>query len=71
LIPLALPVAHSVFAAASGCSDRPWTQDEVMPTFLGAQQGATADELPAIYGRDAATDWPRSRRGKTQTTGFA
>jgi FAD/FMN-containing dehydrogenase len=30
----------------------PWTQDQIMPTFLGAAQGATADELRAIYGRE-------------------
>jgi Berberine and berberine like len=28
----------------------PWAQDEMMPNFLGAQQGCTADELRAIYG---------------------
>jgi hypothetical protein len=28
----------------------PWAQDEIMPTFLGAAQGTTADELRAIYG---------------------
>ena len=29
----------------------PWTQDEIIPTFLGASQGTTTDELRAIYGR--------------------
>jgi FAD/FMN-containing dehydrogenase len=28
----------------------PWAQDEIMPTFLGAAQGTTVDELRAIYG---------------------
>jgi FAD/FMN-containing dehydrogenase len=29
-----------------------WTQDEIMPTFLGAAQDTTADELRFIYGRE-------------------